>query len=286
MKSNVVYLPPPVSQRMRIPFALKMLGKISHAMPTLGGWLAFQLSQRPRRKMRKASHDSLPAGDGGQTISGLHFRKWGKSGPLVICLHGWEGSASQFTGLANHLADNGFRVVALDASAHGTSPGNTTNPLEFLSDLIELQQGLNEPAHLIGHSMGGAVAMLAVRDGMPCRQLVAIAAPINFSDAFVRFNREIGLSAAAYDYLVAAVEKRIKRSLDSVDLLRRPPRRAMLLIHDKADKEVAFARAQLLAGVSRDCELYSTNGLGHQRILKSPEVWDRIVRQLKSAGAS
>lgn len=91
----------------------------------------------------------------------LAFRDTGQ-GAAVIILHGLFGSSRNWQGIARRLADR-YRVVSVDLRNHGDSPhaadmGYRTMAADVraLADRLELRQ----PA-LVGHSMGGKVAMTA-----------------------------------------------------------------------------------------------------------------------------
>lgn len=94
----------------------------------------------------------------------LHFRKYG-TGPAVILLHGLLGSLDNWQPVARRLAD-AFTVFALDLRNHGRSPHSAEMSLETLrSDVEEFVRDLG-PArvHLVGHSLGGRVAMRVALD--------------------------------------------------------------------------------------------------------------------------
>jgi pimeloyl-ACP methyl ester carboxylesterase len=85
----------------------------------------------------------------------------GGSGPLVVCIHGLEGSAYNWNPIGPALARN-HRVVAPDLSGFGYTP-----PLERGSSIdanAEVVAGVirhfGEDAILIGNSMGGLLALL------------------------------------------------------------------------------------------------------------------------------
>jgi len=40
------------------------------------------------------------------------------TGPVVLLIHGWEGSASSFTAIARRLLDEGYRVVLFPTVIH------------------------------------------------------------------------------------------------------------------------------------------------------------------------
>lgn len=84
----------------------------------------------------------------------------GNEGPPVVLLHGLFGQARNFGQIQRTLAQR-WRVIALDLRNHGASPHApdmryATMAKDVLDTLTALQA---RPAILIGHSMGGKVAM-------------------------------------------------------------------------------------------------------------------------------
>jgi pimeloyl-ACP methyl ester carboxylesterase len=65
--------------------------------------------------------------------------------------------------------------------AHGRSPGREANVVLFARAMLEAAAELPPLQAVIGHSMGGASAMLAVQLGLRTETLVSIAAPAEFS---------------------------------------------------------------------------------------------------------
>jgi len=89
----------------------------------------------------------------------IHFRKEGSGAPVLI-LHGLFGSANNWQTIARKLSES-YSVFSLDMRNHGKSFHDDQFDYDVMADdvmhLIR-QQGLNEVS-LIGHSMGGKVAM-------------------------------------------------------------------------------------------------------------------------------
>lgn len=82
-------------------------------------------------------------------------------GPPLLALHGWLDNAASFLPLLPALAD--FDVVALDLPGHGASahrlPGYDYAFVDWLHDGLDALDALGWPcAHLLGHSLGGAIA--------------------------------------------------------------------------------------------------------------------------------
>ena len=60
-----------------------------------------------------------------------------RRGSTVLLMHGWEGRPTQFALLIRGLVDAGYGVIALDAPAHGRSPGREANVVLFARALLE-----------------------------------------------------------------------------------------------------------------------------------------------------
>jgi hypothetical protein len=90
----------------------------------------------------------------------LFERHFGSGEPLII-LHGLFGQSDNWTSIARKLGEQ-FTVYTLDLRNHGQSGHhNTMNYDVMADDLLETINHLGiQKMHLIGHSMGGKVAML------------------------------------------------------------------------------------------------------------------------------
>ncbi len=117
----------------------------------------------------------------------LYYREFGKAGgqPPLVLLHGLLGSLVNWQRIARKLAER-HRVIVPDLRNHGRSPHHPDvsypamggDVLELLDDL-----GLGQ-AVLIGHSMGGKVAMwLALSaPARVSRLVVADIAPVTYAN--------------------------------------------------------------------------------------------------------
>jgi len=89
----------------------------------------------------------------------LFFREYGQ-GPPAIILHGLFGQSDNWVTVGRRIADQ-FHVLIPDQRNHGQSPHTSIHSFpamaDDLSEFIEEHQ-LENPV-LIGHSMGGKVAM-------------------------------------------------------------------------------------------------------------------------------
>ncbi|MEN8238666.1 MAG: alpha/beta hydrolase [Actinomycetota bacterium] len=96
--------------------------------------------------------------DAGGKVSVLDH---GGTGPLIVCVHGLEGSAYNWNLVAPHLAET-HRVVAPDLSGFGyTDPLDNDSTVERNSELVaDVIDYYGGPAILIGNSMGGLISIL------------------------------------------------------------------------------------------------------------------------------
>ncbi|HEY3763484.1 MAG TPA: alpha/beta fold hydrolase [Verrucomicrobiae bacterium] len=94
----------------------------------------------------------------------LYFKEFGAGRPLVI-LHGLFGSSDNWAGIAPKLAGQ-FHIFALDLRNHGQSPhGDEMTYPAMACDVVEFLDGQGiKSAAVLGHSMGGKVAMQLALD--------------------------------------------------------------------------------------------------------------------------
>jgi pimeloyl-ACP methyl ester carboxylesterase len=92
----------------------------------------------------------------------LFYRRYGEVGkqPIII-LHGLFGLSDNWVTYARRLASEGFDVWVLDQRNHGQSPhSDNFNYLALTDDLFDfIDENEIEDPIIIGHSMGGKVAM-------------------------------------------------------------------------------------------------------------------------------
>lgn len=107
-------------------------------------------------------------------MGGLHVAEFGE-GPRVVLVHGsgtWAQHDAFGFGAQLELADE-FRLVLPDRRGYGGSP--EVGRSDYRQDAEDVAELLGEGAHLLGHSSGGVVAMLAaLRDPGAVRSLTLI----------------------------------------------------------------------------------------------------------------
>lgn len=115
----------------------------------------------------------------------LYHRDLGGAGdPPIVLLHGMLGSSRNWQTAGRELAA-GRRVYALDLRNHGLSPhADSMSYASMTADVLAwLDAHAAGPVELVGHSMGGKVAMLAAcrHPGRVARLVVVDIAPRGYS---------------------------------------------------------------------------------------------------------
>jgi len=115
-------------------------------------------------------------------MSELHFSTLG-SGTALVILHGLFGSGRNWQSHARQLAEH-FQVFSVDLRNHGESfHANEMNYPAMAEDVAQLLHGLElSECYMLGHSMGGKVAMMLAQQNpaLVKRMIVADIAPVDY----------------------------------------------------------------------------------------------------------
>lgn len=200
--------------------------------------------------------------------------RWGRrQDPMVILLHGWGGRGTQLSAFVEPLVKRGYSVVAFDAPGHGMT-GGPESSLPHFKRALDAVLDHHGPAHaILGHSLGGAVAamVLAARPEKVGRA-VMIGAPASLAANSRRVAALLGWPEALRAAVQRRIEYRFGLSWDTFETERNAAAAELLVIHDRADREVPFADAQRHVRAWPRARLLETMGLGHARILRDPTV--------------
>lgn len=136
----------------------------------------------------------------------IHMTTWGTTGPKVMLIHGGVqgglgGGPATFRG-QEALAEQGWQLLVPDRPGFGRSPSRGPDDMEADAEWVTAR--LDAPTHLIGHSFGGAVALLAA-----ARQPSSVRSLILIEPALVPLiigSRALRSDAAARDAFLAMIQ--------------------------------------------------------------------------------
>lgn len=205
--------------------------------------------------------------------------RWGY-GPTVLLVHGWEGRGSQLGALVEPLVRAGMSVVAFDAPGHGDTPGSRLYLTDLADCVIDAARAVGPLHAIIAHSFGSAAVLLAHQRGnVDARRNVMIAPNVLVDDAVARFARTVSLDDRDRSALEAKLATRSGVDPTALDLdsLVGERQAALLVIHDRDDREVPFVQGERLAATWRQAAFVATEGLGHRRVLRDDAVVSRVV---------
>jgi pimeloyl-ACP methyl ester carboxylesterase len=271
---------------------------LERVAPGLGArWAERRWFTLPRARPAASPARTGPAGGGTAfevTVDGrrVRGRRWG-SGPVVYLVHGWGGSARQLDPLVGPLVSAGFSVVSFDAPSHGASDPGAGGPrsgtIPEASKALHAVVARHGPAHgVVAHSLGASAAAIALRDGLGTNRMVLIAPLAHPAPYSHLFAERLGFGERIRTRMVARIERRVGLPMSHFDLpglARQVATPKLLVVHDRDDQETSWSDGRAIAGAWPDARLLTTNGLGHRRVLRDPEVVTQVVGFLRDAGS-
>jgi pimeloyl-ACP methyl ester carboxylesterase len=257
------------------------LGLLDAVAPAAAVRLAAQLFVRPQRPGEPpipevpslTNHRFTVRYDGPD----LAVWDWG-DGPTVLLTHGWNGSAAQMAHFVLPLVRAGYFVAALDLPGHGWSGGNTADVSQFADALVRLGRRVGPVRAIVGHSLGGTAAALAITRGLKVDRIAVLASPAEMPPYARQFGAALGLRQRSAEAMIARIHRRVGGP-QAIDLLGAAPLQTarMLLLHDPNDREVRFEDSERIARVWPRARVQPVPGSGHVRMLRDADVIRRVV---------
>jgi pimeloyl-ACP methyl ester carboxylesterase len=134
-------------------------------------------------------------------MTSLHVEETG-TGERVVLLHSHGMSGGQWRHLTEQLVTRGMRTVAIDLTGQGKSDAwLEPKPFSFMTDVervVDLVQGA-QPAHVVGHSYGGLIAMHVARLAQASIRTLSLFDPVSFSILDADQDRDARFFLAALD---------------------------------------------------------------------------------------
>ena len=215
-------------------------------------------------------------------------------GPVAVLVHGWGSSHGRMTYLAEPLLRAGIPVFLFDVRRHGHSydaPYVTARHFrdDTMAAIREVKEAFpHRPLILMGHSMGGSAAVLAVAEGAPADGLVTVGAPADMWGVWAHYFDGKGLPGR---WIVKALSPfwryRAGVSFGTLDTEKRVKEVTIpcLIIHGSEDQSVPVEHVRILSA-GAGVEPVILEGEGHNEILARDQVHRRVLEFVGKVGGA
>ena len=228
----------------------------------------FRRTANERKVLARASQGVVQVGQ--DLVRVWH---WG-NGPRIVLTHGWSGRGGQFYHWVDLLTEAGFTVTVFDAPGHGSSEGELGSLVHIVQSLEAIQAAHGDFHSVIGHSLGGAAALVASARGLATQFVVTLNAPADILEVMEKTMRSMGLSQKSIQKIWTGLETRFQIQLNQFQPYLQAHRiqQPTLIVHDLDDKEVPWSDQERLQTQMARAQVLTTKGSGHYRILRNTEV--------------
>jgi pimeloyl-ACP methyl ester carboxylesterase len=250
---------------------------LSALAPSVAAQLAERLFLTPPRPRRPAAEIPLLATARARPMRvgsrRIQVWTWG-SGPTLLLVHGWGGRGTQLGPFVDPLVAGGFSVATFDAPGHGASDSGPVTIPEMVAAVRDVASAHRPLAGLIAHSLGTAAAARALYEGVEVGAAVFVAPAANLMGAATGFTETLGFSRSVGEQMRRRIEDRVGAPWSAFDVQKLAPALSvpLLVIHDRGDAEVPWQDGVTITRAWRGAEMLMTDGLGHRRILRNPDV--------------
>ena len=233
--------------------------EISAGDYSLAGWLVPAGSvATPRRRRAAGSAAAAP-----KAATATHSEQR----PGIVIVHGWESNRGRTFAHVRYLHAAGFHCLVFDLRGHGDSPPETLpiNVPEFAEDTAAAVHWLAarpevSAVGVLGHSMGGAGAIVAASREPAIGAVVSLSAPADlvrmtrktFEMAEMNIPKPVATPLAFITAAVLLAPRRHSLADASAMLAAAKYRGPLLLIHGEQDHGVPVEHVRLIEAAATE----------------------------------
>ncbi len=283
--SNNKYAP-----SLKVPIIIQYISKILYAISEkLTIFFAAKLFttpisfKRPKRELGMLQTSQVRKIYLPENNKKVEILSYGFSNKKVLLAHGWCGRNTQLFMIANKLLENGFMVISFDGPSHGNSDGKTTNLLEFISTIKEINKKFGPFEAAVGHSFGSMSILNNQAQSSLFKCIVTIGSGDKISTILENFSYNLGLKRKFGKKLQNYLENKWNIKFDEYasNKVAKDIDVPVLVVHDSLDGDVDINCAINIRQNLKNGKLLITNGLGHTKILRNKNISNRIVNFIK-----
>ena len=209
---------------------------------------------------------------------------WQGNENIILLVHGWESNSSRWERLLPYLKKTSSTIIAIDAPAHGLSNGKEFNVPNYAKAIQNLVKIYN-PKVLIGHSIGGAACIYYqfLNQNPNIEKMVLLGAPSDLQNLIQNYCNMLSLNSKLQSKLEIVFSGKFNLNVEdfSARKFAKTIDTKALIIHDVADKIVAFSEAEKISGSWKNKIFIETKDLGHS--LHNENLYQKITSFLLEA---
>ncbi|HEY4003084.1 MAG TPA: alpha/beta fold hydrolase [Candidatus Xenobia bacterium] len=221
----------------------------------------------------------------GGSLAGWFLSHPDAQGRTIVLLHGICSNKSRFIEHGRELQQRGFNVLLLDLRGHGeSSRGITTYGVREQEEVGYVLDALSERGDvdaivLMGHSMGGAVALQTLPHPK-VRAVVADSAFSSLPEVLAHRTRRFRLPALPLLALarlgVTLLGQFDLRQVSPLETLKATDK-PVFLVHGTADRSVPHSHSHRMATEAPHAWLWSIPDVGHLDAWRVLDYFDRVA---------
>ncbi len=258
---------------------LHILGRLSKKFPQKAAKRAvWAFSSPPRLEAPETLAGFEPQKS--RSGEGLMLHTWGKNAhKKALLVHGWGLQGAAMQSFVPGLLEKDFQVMAFDGLAHGESPGTRATGADFARSILSLSEEFDGFDVIIGHSVGGAAASIALGKGAKIKR-AALLAPAYLPEIVDNFARLVDLpdnvKSIFLDMLAIDARWPLEdwRQYNLATDIQQP----VVIFHDPEDQQVSIVHSRRFIDLAQRAVLFEVPEAGHNSILQNPAVVAQIVR--------
>lgn len=214
----------------------------------------------------------------------VQYYLWEGSGPTVLLAHGWESNSARWRTLIEKLLEHHFRVLAIDAPAHGGSGSPQFSAVLYAHFIAALLR--HQPAdYAVAHSAGamGLAYYETHQPEHPLKKIVLLGAPSTLRAILDLYTGMVNISRRAKESVDEGILHKFGNPVEyyAIEDMAYKLTTDCLIIHDEHDNTAPFAGAERIHRNWRGSRLIRTSGLGHS--VQSDAVNEAIIAFLETS---
>jgi pimeloyl-ACP methyl ester carboxylesterase len=213
-----------------------------------------------------------------------------KGGPKHILIsHGWADTTQSMKTIIKNLLVEGYSVWSIDHIGHGKSEGNVSHLLGYIEGLnkaIEfIEKDFGYVHSIIGHSAGALSSLNLDYHTLKNKKVVLLGLPIKFFDSMFKKMDQMGIAKRVLKTLLEDLGNKYQVDWRTLTAHHHTEKFGdnFLLIHCKDDDASSYTNLTefLMSNDLGHMNLFTTEKLGHRKILRDTKVMDQIVGFLR-----